>query len=276
MIYLGGGGSEHDESLVWDLVFSTNDKRVQNESQNKRLKIAVWPYAQPPSKHDAVFSWFASALEPRGGDANFIILREESFTPPYFGLVSDLSMSSSTCTCHGDSNMDNGESDDDGGTDENDNVDVLFIPGGNTFHLLHFLQTHPLLPQALRDFLEKGGVIFGGSAGALILGKDIAICDVQNGGLDENDIGLKDTAGLDLLGGAVVFPHFKTEEEEQHQVCKRWADEKDVVVIAMPERCGVKVDREKGMAWNTGPEGVWVFRPGEGGREYERGESWVL
>jgi len=159
MLYLGGGGSGHDESKIWDMVFQPGQR------------IAVWPQAQPQAIHSDVLNWFTNSLAPRG---HFEIL-ESSKAAPQFGL---------------------------------DTADVLFIPGGNTFHLLDFMQKHDLL-NAVHRFLAQGGHIFGGSAGAVILGVDIEICDVKNGGLDENDIGLEDTRLLGFLVGAWCIRTFR-------------------------------------------------------------------
>ncbi|KAJ4147574.1 hypothetical protein LMH87_002086 [Akanthomyces muscarius] len=60
-------------------------------------------------------------------------------------------------------------------------ADIVAIPGGSTFRLLQHLQSNDLL-SALQSFLDKGGRIYGGSAGALILGASIAIADSSAGG----------------------------------------------------------------------------------------------
>ena len=225
MLYLGGGGSGHDESKIWDMVFQPGQR------------IAVWPQAQPQAIHSDVLNWFTNALAPRG---HFEIF-ESSKAAPQFGL---------------------------------DTADVLFIPGGNTFHLLDFMQKHDLL-NAVHRFLAQGGHIFGGSAGAVILGVDIEICDVKNGGLDENDIGLEDTSALGLLGRCVVYPHFQGVDTEQHGICQRWADLHGHNVIATPEQCGVAVSND-GVAFNSGPADLYAYSPGGRVRRYGAGERWNL
>jgi dipeptidase E len=132
------------------------------------------------------------------------------------------------------------------------------------------------LLSAVKEFIGRGGKVFGGSAGALILGADIGICDVKNGGLDENDIGMEDTSALGLLGSkGVVYPHFQGVETKQHGACQRWADEKGFEVIATPERCGVSVDGERVMM-NAGPADVFVYSRGKVVRRYGEGERWKL
>ncbi len=48
----------------------------------------------------------------------------------------------------------------------------VYIGGGNTFKLLHSLK-HTGFMNVLRRFIERGGIVYGGSAGAIILGRDI-------------------------------------------------------------------------------------------------------
>ncbi|KAH6647867.1 class I glutamine amidotransferase-like protein [Truncatella angustata] len=209
MPYLGGGGSEDDESLLWDLVFQPPQR------------VAVWPYAMPPSKIPDTMRWIKRALSKRG---DFEV--EIGETAPDFGLA---------------------------------RADVLAIPGGNTFDLLAWVQQNDL-EQSVKDFLARGGKVYGGSAGAILLGADIAICDVETGGLDVNKIGLKDTRSLNLLSGAVVFPHYDPVDAAYVFTCQKWADENHVVVVAIPEKSGVAVDGETGYL-NTGPEDVVLFKP---------------
>ena len=244
-IFLGGGGSEEDEAKIWDVVFNTNNKPGKQ-------RIAVWPQAQPEHNHAAVLDWFTGALALRGGTRNFTILpqgqssissNDNNVTNPTFGL---------------------------------DTADILFIPGGNTFHLLAFMRENNLLTR-VREFVSRGGRVFGGSAGAIVLGADIGICDVANGGLDENDIEMLDTEALGLLGAdVVVYPHFRgVEVASQHAACQGWADRRVFVVVAMPERCGVAL-ADGGVAWNAGPEEAWFFVPRRPVRKYAAGECWSL
>lgn len=88
----------------------------------------------------------------------------------------------------------------------------VFIGGGNTYTLLHRLKKSGGL-EKLRAFLEDGGVVFGGSAGAIIFGADIDTCRYA----DENLVGLEDTRGLDVLGGVSLLCHYGNEGEEVTQ-----------------------------------------------------------
>ena len=79
----------------------------------------------------------------------------------------------------------------------------LFIGGGNTFKLLYDIKRVNMY-EPIREYLRNGGVAFGGSAGAIIFGEDLESCALD----DDNEVGLKDTGGFDVLGGVSLLCHF--------------------------------------------------------------------
>ena len=79
----------------------------------------------------------------------------------------------------------------------------LFIGGGNTFKLLYDIKRANMF-EPIREYLQNGGVAFGGSAGAVIFGEDLESCALD----DDNDVGLKDTGGFDVLKGISFLCHF--------------------------------------------------------------------
>lgn len=48
----------------------------------------------------------------------------------------------------------------------------IFIGGGNTYKLLNELRRTGF-DNVLKTFIDQGGIVYGGSAGAIILGKNI-------------------------------------------------------------------------------------------------------
>jgi len=129
---------------------------------------------------------------------------------------------------------------------------VLFIPGGNTFALLDFLRARGWLGP-VGEFVAGGGLLYGGSAGAILCGADIAVAAL----LDEDVAGTSDTRALDLLAGAVVYPHFTAADTS---VLEQWVRTHDEPVLAIPERGGL-IFRD-GVFRETGPERVEVFPSG--------------
>ena len=84
--------------------------------------------------------------------------------------------------------------------------DIVYLAGGNTFFFLHHLKRLGMLPM-LRSYVRQGGVLAGLSAGGLIMTPTVAMAGVRGLDPDENDIGLKDLRGLDLVDFE-FSPHF--------------------------------------------------------------------
>ncbi|NYD22498.1 Type 1 glutamine amidotransferase-like domain-containing protein [Kineococcus aurantiacus] len=226
-IHLGGGGSEDDEAALWNEVFTPGQR------------VSLWPFAVPPGPaRDRTVRWFTGALRPRG-----------RFTVDAWGV----------------DGSDRSDRDTDRSAERLRRSDVVAVPGGNTFDLLHHLQRHDLLG-ALGAFLDGGGRVYGGSAGAVLLGADTAVAATQ----DADRVGVRDTRGLDRLAGAVVRPHHDPAQDAELQ---RWATTRRQVVLALPERSGVVV--EGTAARNVGPGTVHVFGPA-GRRARPAGATWDL
>jgi dipeptidase E len=86
-------------------------------------------------------------------------------------------------------------------------IGACYLGGGNTFYLLaEIRRTH--FDKVLKDFIVSGGLVYGGSAGAVVLGKNISLVS------DKNDSGIFDYRGLNILGGYSVFPHYKSERKK--------------------------------------------------------------
>lgn len=79
---------------------------------------------------------------------------------------------------------------------------AIFIGGGNTYKLLKELQDNSNMKK-IEDYLKKGGIIYGGSAGAIIFGKDIDGCKYTDEKLDI------DTNGFNMLKDYSLLCHYK-------------------------------------------------------------------
>ena len=100
----------------------------------------------------------------------------------------------------------------------------VFIGGGNTYQLLKGLkETHAF--ENLKEYIENGGLIMGGSAGALIFSECIDTCLkdelVIKSCNDENKVGLKDTKGFNCINGYSILPHYKKLPEQYPDIQKR-------------------------------------------------------
>ena len=93
----------------------------------------------------------------------------------------------------------------------------LFIGGGNTFKLLYDIKRVNMF-EPIREYLQNGGVAFGGSAGAIIFGEDLESCALD----DDNDVGLKDTEGFDVLEGISFLCHFTNRIPDQDRRSEKY------------------------------------------------------
>lgn len=84
--------------------------------------------------------------------------------------------------------------------------DIVFLSGGNTFYFLHHLRAGGYLPR-LREFVSRGGVLAGLSAGAIIMTSTIETAGFPEFDRDENAVGLRDLRSLGLVD-LEFFPHF--------------------------------------------------------------------
>ena len=80
---------------------------------------------------------------------------------------------------------------------------AVFIGGGNTYKLLKELRNSKF-DQQLISYLNNGGIVYGGSAGAMIFGKTIET-EIHTG---SKNYGLTDLAALNLLNGHDLWCHY--------------------------------------------------------------------
>lgn len=119
---------------------------------------------------------------------------------------------------------------------------VLFIGGGNTYKLLYDIKRCGMF-EKIREYLENGGVAFGGSAGAIIFGEDLESCEMD----DPNEVDLKDTAGYDVLDGISVLCHYTNRTVEEDEKNKEFLLSISYKrrILALPEEVTVFVNDDK-------------------------------
>ncbi|MCR8850331.1 Type 1 glutamine amidotransferase-like domain-containing protein [Rossellomorea sp. SC111] len=110
---------------------------------------------------------------------------------------------------------------------------AVYIGGGNTFRLMHnFLQSD--FHVHLSAFKEEGGTIYGGSAGAIVMGSDIATCIH----MDDNDVQLKTRDGLSFLNDFSIWCHY---QEKNDPLIHQFIQVYRKPVIALSEETGLKI-----------------------------------
>ena len=80
---------------------------------------------------------------------------------------------------------------------------ALFIGGGNTYKLLNELKATGAFDK-IKKYIHEDGIVFGGSAGAIIFGKSIETSEY----VDRNNVNLMDLSGFDMMSGMSLFCHY--------------------------------------------------------------------
>lgn len=149
---------------------------------------------------------------------------------------------------------------------------AIFIGGGNTYHLLQRLKDSSAFQQ-IKEYLDNGGVVYGGSAGAIIFGKDIDVCLY----MDTNDLNFGDTGGFDMLFGCSFTAHYTNQYAEKHKVATEYLTQYShkEPVVALPEEDALYTDGNIIKVVGTRP--WYVFNNGEKkqfeqNNEYTKGE----
>jgi dipeptidase E len=116
------------------------------------------------------------------------------------------------------------------------NYDLIYIGGGNTYSLLDDLRKNDLV-QPLKDYVDAEGMVYGGSAGAIILGEHIGTAVG-----DENYVGLNDFDGLGLARGYDFRPHYT---ERHRQAVTDHIERTGNPVMCCPEESGVRLQGDE-------------------------------
>lgn len=112
--------------------------------------------------------------------------------------------------------------------------DAVYVGGGNTYSLLAELNESGF-SGFLPKFAEQGGALYGGSAGAVVLGQDIGT--VQH--IDQNYIGIDNLSGMNLINDQAIWVHYRPQDDN---LIQSYIDKIAHPVVAIPERSGVVVE----------------------------------
>jgi len=118
---------------------------------------------------------------------------------------------------------------------ELDQFDAVYIGGGNTFALLAELRKSEF-ERYLRECVCQGKAVYGGSAGAAVLGRDIRTVNY----LDRNEVGLVETKGLDLAEGHAIWVHYQPQDDN---LIDTYVRQYGQPVIALSERSGIVIEQ---------------------------------
>ena len=117
--------------------------------------------------------------------------------------------------------------------------DAIHLGGGNTFYFLNALRKAKLIPELIK-FVERGGVLTGLSAGAILMTENIEMAAYPEFDRDENLVKIKNLKSLNLLDFA-FFPHFKN-SSRYDAFFKKYSKLKGKVVYACPDGAGLVIN----------------------------------
>jgi len=137
------------------------------------------------------------------------------------------------------------------------NYSLLFFGGGNTFKLLHELKQNGIFDK-ITDYINNNGVIFGGSAGAIIFGNNLKSCMLD----DDNIVDLKDISGFDALNYISILCHYTNRTKEKDEQSKQYLLKisKGTKIFALPEEITLYIN--DGTIEAIGDKPYYLFEDG--------------
>ena len=119
--------------------------------------------------------------------------------------------------------------------------DIIHLSGGNTFYFLNSIRKSGLLAELL-DFVKRGGVLTGLSAGAILMTPTITTASFPKFDCDENHDGLKNFKSLNLVQFE-IFPHFKKSPRYENELMN-YSKKSKLPIYALPDGSGILVEDE--------------------------------
>ncbi|MBC75422.1 MAG: hypothetical protein CME64_05335 [Halobacteriovoraceae bacterium] len=116
------------------------------------------------------------------------------------------------------------------------NGDIIHLSGGNTYYFLKHLRKAKMLG-ALKEFVKRGGVLTGLSAGAIIMTKNINTAGFPSFDRDENEDNVKNLNGMGLVNFE-FFPHYKNSARYDKELLK-YSKKSRNKIYACPDGAGI-------------------------------------
>ena len=142
---------------------------------------------------------------------------------------------------------------------------AIYIGGGNTYKLLKAINQSGF-SEILRDYIQSGGIVYGGSAGAIILGKDISAVIDENTKYNYNS-----SIGLSLIGKYSIICHY---EEGKNERIVNYLGRNNNPVIAIPEGVGLVVKDNSMTVVGVGP--ITIFEDKHSSKKVMPGTKLVI
>jgi dipeptidase E len=116
--------------------------------------------------------------------------------------------------------------------------DAIHLGGGNTFYFLNSLRKTKLLAK-LKAFAQKGGLLTGLSAGAIMMTENIEMAGYPEFDRDENLVNVTNMTALNLVD-FLFFPHFRN-SARYDVVFKKYTRSSNKIIYACPDGAGIVI-----------------------------------
>lgn len=134
----------------------------------------------------------------------------------------------------------------------------IYIGGGNTYKLLYQLKVSGCFNKIKDYLINEDGIVYGGSAGAIIFGLCLDSCNLD----DENEVGLTDNTGFNMIDGYSLLCHFTNRDINKTLESEKYLLElsKKIPVLAIPEEDTIYVDNKQ--IEFIGSKDYYIFKDG--------------
>jgi dipeptidase E len=126
----------------------------------------------------------------------------------------------------------------------------IYLGGGNTYKLLDYIYQNNMA-EKFANFVNCGGVIYGGSAGAIIFGKDIRTVE------EENDKNYPNFLGLNIFKDKSIICHYEQSFDQKIFIS---AEKINSSIAALPEDSGLILNQSGEIIEIVGD--VYIFEGG--------------
>lgn len=120
--------------------------------------------------------------------------------------------------------------------------DIIHLGGGNTYYFLKHLKKIGLFKD-LKDFVSRGGILTGLSAGAIIMTNSIDTAGFPSFDKDDNDESIKNLKGLNLVNFE-FFPHYKNSKRYDTELI-HYSKQSVYPIYACPDGSGITVNHDE-------------------------------
>lgn len=146
----------------------------------------------------------------------------------------------------------------------------VYIGGGNTYKLLYLMKRDGF-PPILKSYIRSGGIVYGASAGAVLMGVDISTYIEEKYLSDNEKHHYKLTDGMALVGNYSILTHFQGSD---FQKVEKYFERKNNPVMAIPSGTAVMVRGKN--AEIIGTDDVHIFHKGQAPKKISPSCSFVL